>query len=248
LYCADAVTAPSRAFLSDVLALFPSIQERGSFIHNGIDLHELNLPPRKKADSDHQRYLLSIAAFNRKKALDVLLIAFGSVKDVDTSLRLVVVGDGPLRTDLEHLAERLTIRDRIAFVGLKGRAEIAKLLHGCEVFVLPSRSEPFGIVILEAMACGKPVVASAVGGIPEIIEDGITGILVEPDNPIALAKALRALLTDSSLQRSICKKAHERAVSRFQWKHTGAGYLRLFHGLLSQHQGDFSPSSSATTF
>jgi glycosyltransferase involved in cell wall biosynthesis len=95
------------------------------------------------------------------------------------------------------------------------------------------------------MACRKPVVASAVGGIPEIIESGKSGILVDPDNPAGLANALLDLLKDPHLQRSLSNYAYERVVARFQCEHTGAAYERLFHRLISRHQSDFSPSGQS---
>jgi len=163
--------------------------------------------------------------------LDVLIRAFAVVKHGDPGVHLVMVGDGPLRRQHEELARAMGLAGRVEFLGSRGRAEIARLLHGCQVFVLPSRSEPFAIAITEAMACRKPVVASAVGGIPEIIENGKTGILVEPDNPAALANALLNILKDPSLQRSIAGNAYETVVARFQCEHAGAAHESLFAGL-----------------
>jgi glycosyltransferase involved in cell wall biosynthesis len=122
----------------------------------------------------------------------------------------------------------------VTFLGWKGRAQVAELLHGCEVFVLPSRSEPFGIVLLEAMACKKPIIATTVGGIPEIIEDGKTGILVEPDNPDALAKALIALLRNPALRRTIARNGYVTVRERFRCENTGAAYEAAFRNLLAR--------------
>jgi glycosyltransferase involved in cell wall biosynthesis len=105
------------------------------------------------------------------------------------------------------------------------------LLEGCEIFVLPSRSEPFGIVIIEAMACARPVVATAVGGIPEIVEQEKTGILVEPNNPPALAEGLRRVLTDNALQRSLAENAYASVMERFCSSHTGTAYETVFASL-----------------
>jgi len=231
LFSSDAVVAPSKALLQDSLATFPHLSRKAAFIHNGVDLEELSQPLEDTSPLTKERYLLCIAAHNEKKALDVLIRAFAVVKDGDPGIRLVLVGDGPLRPQVEELSKTLGLDGRLEFLGWRGRAEIARLLHGCQVFVLPSRSEPFGIAIIEAMACRKPVVASAVGGIPEIIENGKTGILVDPDNPAALANALLNLLKDPSLQRSISSNAYENVVARFQCEHTGASYERLFAGL-----------------
>lgn len=231
LLSSDAIVAPSRGFLDDCLTQFPHLSRKGTFIYNGVNLQELSQPPNDTPLPTQGRYLLCIAAHNEKKALDVLIRAFAMVKDEDPTIRLLLVGDGPLRRQHEEFARALDLDGRVEFLGWRGRAEIAKLLHGCQVFVLPSRSEPFGIVITEAMACRKPVVASGVGGIPEIIEHGKSGVLVEPDNPAALANALLDLLKDPPLQRSISNNGYARVAARFQCEHTGAAYESLFAGL-----------------
>src|SRR5262249_115107 len=150
-------------------------------------------------------YLLCIAMHNEKKGLDVLLRAFSLLQNTAPSLKLLLVGDGPLRGDLERLALSLGLTDRVQFLGLRGRDEVARLLHEWEVFVLASRCEPLGMGVIGAVACKKPVIATTVGGIPEIIENGKTGLLIEPDNPEALAAALTNVLDNESLRLGIAR-------------------------------------------
>jgi len=176
-----------------------------------------------------------------------MIRAFATVKDAEPSIRLLLVADGPLRANHEELARCLGLDGRVEFLGWRSRAEIAELLHGCQVFVLPSRSESFGIAIIEAMACRKPVVASAVGGILEIIDHGKTGVLVEPDDPSALAHALLDLLKDPSLQRSISSNGYARVTAEFQCEHTGAAYEGLFERLIAPQHKEVSSSAQATT-
>ena len=247
LSSSDAVVTPSKALLQDFLTAFPHLSQKATFIHNGVDLEELNQSLEDTSPPIKERYLLCIATHNEKKALDVLIRAFAIFKDGDPKVRLLLVGDGPLRRQNEELAKALDLDQRVEFLGWRGRAEIARLLHGCEVFVLPSRSEPFGIAILEAMACRKPVVASAVGGILEIIDHGKTGVLVEPDDPPALAHALLDLLKDHSLQRSISSNGYTRVTAQFQCEHTGAAYERLFESLATPQHKEVSFSAQATT-
>src|SRR5262249_37925675 len=164
------------------------------------------------------------------------------------TLKLLLVGDGPLRGELERLALSLGITDRIRFLGLRGRDQVARLIHGCEVFVLPSRSEPFGIVLIEALGCKKPVIATTVGGIPEIIENGKSGILVEPDNPEALAAALTSVLQNESLRLAMACAGNARVREKFSTENTGSSYEALFDGLLTsaektKHDAAASPRS-----
>jgi glycosyltransferase involved in cell wall biosynthesis len=233
VWAADALVAPSRAFLNDSLNVFPAAARKGVVVHNGVDLDELQRSDTAMATEQWQPYILCIAAHNEKKAVDVLLKAFARLTGGPRDLRLLLVGDGPLRLQLEALAQSLSLDDRVTFLGSRERAEVARLLQDCTVFVLPSRSEPFGIVVAEALACRKPVVASAVGGIPEIIESGRTGVLVEPDDPDALAGALARVLGSEALRESIAEAGHQRVRDQFGCDAMSARYGRVYAALLA---------------
>src|SRR5439155_1357888 len=116
-------------------------------------------------------------------------------------------------------------------------------LQRCEVFVLPSREEPFGIVIIEAMACKKPVVASAIGGIPEIVEHEVTGILVEPENPADLTAGLRRVLSDSHLRNRLAENGYHQVMEHFCFYHTGTTYENALASLLGVPQPNRSSAN-----
>lgn len=129
-----------------------------------------------------------------RKGVDVLVEAFARLHAQGTCDRLVLVGAGPLRELLEVQAAALCVSDAVEFAGAVHAGILARLMVAADIFVLPSRSEPLGVVLLEAMACGTPVVASRVGGIPEIVGDGC-GVLVEPDDATTLADGIAAVLS-----------------------------------------------------
>jgi L-malate glycosyltransferase len=228
----DRVIAPSRSFQQDVSNLFPLLKKKTIAIHNSIDLAQFNgISPH--TSKDHQDpYILCIAMHNEKKALDVLIRAFALIQDKERSLKLVLVGDGPLRSQLEDLAVSLKIWDKVEFLGFQGPAQVRNLLHGCELFVLPSRSEPFGIAIIEAMACKKAVIATDVGGIPEIIESGKNGVLVKPNNPCALADAIVTLLCDKALRLKISSQGYVTVRQQFRSEKTGSAYESVFSNIV----------------
>lgn len=191
------VVAPSEAYLTQVVEQFPGLAGRAQFIHNGIRPEEFD-PSRGIPDENRcpERYVLTIAAHNPKKGLDVLIEAFARVAVRHPDVHLLLLGDGPLRSRLEDQASRLGLGDRARFLGTRSRGETIALLRRCAVFVLASRAEPFGLAVLEALAAGRPVVATRVGGIREIVRDGVDGLLVEPDDAEALARALETFLDD----------------------------------------------------
>ena len=232
LSSSDRIIAVSQAFQHDFVSIFPDLQKKSFYIHNGINPDELNISLKLSTRNDQERYILCVAMHNEKKALDVLIRAVALLEDVEPPFKLVLVGDGPLHQQLKDLAVSLGIHKRIAFRGFQGRREVAKLLHGCELFVLPSRSEPFGIAIIEALACRKPVIATSVGGIPEIIEDGRTGLLVEPNDAGALAAALLRVLQDQELRTVLATNGYRTVQERFRSENTGSAYEAVFRDML----------------
>ena len=238
LSSSDLVVGNSLAFRKDFITIFPNLQGKTIFIHNGVDLYELTeLKAEDTRTSDHGQYLLCIAAHNPKKAIDVLIRAFASIEAIAPICKLLLAGDGPLRKQLEELALTLRADKRIEFLGWQTRTEIVKILRGCTAFVLPSRSEPFGIAVIEALACSKPVIATKVGGIPEIIENGKNGILVEPDDTHALAEALTVVLTNPALQKTLAANGYVTVDKFFRCEHTGAAYEAVFADILAMPAG-----------
>jgi len=246
--CSDLIVLPSDAYRRKFIEAFPASRDSTVFIHNAVDPAKFPPVAEETRSIGYPRYILCVADFREDKAIDVLLRAAVPLLRDDPSLTLVLAGDGPLRNELETLALSLDIRHRTMFLGSQGGFEIVNLLQGCELKVLPSRMEPFGIAIIEAMACRKPVVATESGGIPEIVEHEVSGILVEPDNPAALTAALRRVLADAGLRKTIAAKGYATVMERFCSVHNGAAYERTFASLLGVAQSTpQSPSSLATT-
>ncbi len=229
LNSADLLITPSQSTLNDVVAIVPSLARRARFIHNAVDLGEFQ-PAQRTPPSDNP-YVLCVANHNAKKAIDVLLRAFAELGPADGRVELWLVGDGPLRGELEHLARELGLDGRVRFLGARGRDDIRRYMRGCLLFVLPSRAEPFGIVILEALASRKPVVATKAGGIPEIIQDGVTGVLVAPDDPTSLCNAMRGLLRDQAFRERLAEAGYQRVTRHFQWAAAGERYEATFKAL-----------------
>jgi len=148
-----------------------------------------------------------------QKRPDLLVEAFA---ELDETASLVVVGDGPLRPQVEAAVRRSPARDRITLSGFVPHEQVPAVLRSIDLLVLPSIYEETGSVLAEAMACGLPVVASDVGGIPDVVSDGETGILVPPGDVTALTKALDGVLKDASLRTRLGEEARRRSV-RYSW-------------------------------
>ncbi|HSJ07285.1 MAG TPA: glycosyltransferase family 4 protein, partial [Longimicrobiales bacterium] len=148
--------------------------------------------------------------------------------DRGARIRLVVVGDGPEQEALQKRAEAAGVGGDVTFVGNRRPAEVAALLRGSLGFVLASRAEGLPLVVAEAMACGKPVVATRIDGIPDIVSDGETGLLVPPDDPPALADALMAVTGDADLRARMGAAGLARYDEGFTWQSVARRYIELF--------------------
>jgi glycogen(starch) synthase len=148
-----------------------------------------------------------------QKRPDLLVEAFGRMSE---TAHLVVVGDGPLRPRVEEAVRRSPARERIAVTGFVPHSEVPRILASLDVLALPSVYEEMGSILVEAMASGLPVVASRVGGIPDVVEDGGTGLLVPPDDLQALAAALDQVVADPACRRRMAATALERAAG-YSW-------------------------------
>jgi starch synthase len=240
LESAAAVIAVSEGMRADLLGCYPAIAaDRVRVIRNGIDTREYAPDPGtdvlERYGVDPERPLVVfVGRVTRQKGLPVLLRA-ASLFDPET--QLVLCAGQPDTTELAIEVTGLVqdLRETRSGViwlsGMLAKPEVIQLLTHATAFVCPSLYEPLGIVNLEAMGCATAVVASRVGGIPEVVVDGQTGTLVPPDDPAALADAVNALVRDQDLAAAMGKRGRERAIAEFDWASIAAQTVRLYEEL-----------------
>jgi len=210
---ADAVIALTRGMKTEM----QKICSRDIFVvPNGIDLERFDNLPRDEMRGKLQakaddRLIIFVGRFRPEKGVTYLIEAMAIVSQRDQSARLLLVGEGPEEDDLRQLVEQLNLGDVVNFVGQVSHERVPEYMAASDIFVLPSLSESFGIVNLEAMAAGLPVVASKVGGVPEIIQEGENGFLVEPGNPQQIAERVLLLLRNVKLRERISRNNTEKA-------------------------------------
>ncbi len=168
------------------------------------------------------------------KGQDVLVRALARLRDTHPELRVEFVGDGPSRAECERLAAELGVADRCRFVGSVSHDAVFQRMASAAVVVVPSRSEAFGLVNAEALAVGTPVVASRVGGIPEVVRDGVDGFLVPPDDDRLLAERLSLLLSDETLRRQMSGNARQGFLERFEATKCIAEQVRFFERIVER--------------
>ncbi len=209
---ADFVAACSNSLASQVKQISP--EAKVVAVWNGI-----SGPPETIGTRPLEApYLVSVAAFVRKKGHDVLLRAFKQISPSFPDLRLILVGgDGPDRSCVGQLIEELGLASRVRILMNLPHNEIWTWVSHAECFVHSPREEPFGIAVLEAAMLGTPVVTTAVGGIPEYLRDGVDGLTCEPDRPDELAAAIFQTLSKPSAARNRAA-AFQTQASKFTWE------------------------------
>jgi D-inositol-3-phosphate glycosyltransferase len=206
-----------------------------SVVPCGVDLNLFD-PSGPKAARGERRRVVSVGRFVPRKGFDVVVRALPAIPDTE----LVIVG-GPHRSELgrdpeacrlRDLANQLGVADRVQLYGPVAREEMPALLRSADVVACTPWYEPFGIVPLEAMACGVPVVASAVGGMLDTVVHDVTGRLVAPKRHDAVADAINHLMRDEFLRQSLGAAGRDRARSRYSWDRIAADTLRIYDRLV----------------
>jgi glycosyltransferase involved in cell wall biosynthesis len=202
-----------------LLRLYPELKGKIITVHNGIDIqnfqkniihfssqHKIQLRD-KLFNADLKDFIiLSVAALHERKGLKYLIEGFTKVLEHNPKSKLIIVGEGPERKKLEKLIKSLNLDNDVLLIG--EQKNIAKILKSSDLFVLPSIKEAFGLVLVEAMAVGLPVIGTNTGGIPEIIENNKCGRIVEPENSNELAKTIIELMDNAPIRQKLAYVGH----------------------------------------
>jgi glycosyltransferase involved in cell wall biosynthesis len=230
LRLANWVVGVSAAVLEQTREMAPEITPHSGVLYNGV-----NVPPAapKPLNFDAAKIFI-VGRLIPEKAADVALRAFAMITTVFPAARLVLAGDGPERSSLEKLAFGLGLTDSVEFVGLVPPAGIPALLNGATAVVIPSYREGLPSVALEASLMGRPIIASRVGGLPEVVLDGKTGLLVPPGDHEALAKAILFLLKNPRIATDYGAAGRQWVQKTFDFERYVSGYDELYGKIAGQ--------------
>jgi len=241
LSCAEFCVAVSDWSADFLVRTYGPVAERKVVrIYNGLDLAEFPAPERDAAAGARAPLVASVGRLVPKKGYDVLLKSIALLRDAGRPIRAEIIGDGELRDELAREIDRLRLGDIVVMRGAAAHAEVRDLLRRASLFALPARVADDGnrdglpVVVCEAMASGVPVVSTPVVGIPEAVEDGVTGLLVPENDPAALAAAMRDLLEDPARARRFAAAARRRIEQRFDLQQSAARLHALFGDAISR--------------
>jgi glycosyltransferase involved in cell wall biosynthesis len=216
-------------------------REQVVYIPGSVDTEKFRPAPERRPDPHRpERNIICVARLEYSKGIDVLLHAWKRMMltsaewQAQLEPRLLLVGDGVLQPQLKRMVMELNIQDNVEFLGL--RTDIIDLLQQSWGYVLPSRGEGMPNALLEAMACGLPCIATRVSGSEDILVDGVNGLLVESEQPVELAHALRRLVEDADLAQRLAEEGRARVVHNYQLTRIVEQLLYLYRSLLSKGQ------------
>ncbi len=215
-----------------------------SVIPNGVEAatfkNDGNLLLVPATASEERKTILYVGRIVREKGVFTLLEALDELRTREKNIGLVYVGEGPLKEDLAKEVLRRRLGDRVKITGFVDQQRLVALYNSSHVFVLPSHYEPFGMVALEAMASRVPVVVSDVGGLSEIVEDGITGVKVPASDPHALAEGILRVLENPELSERLKENAYQTVQESYRWDLVAEKTLEAYRNILAK------PPSSRT--
>jgi len=237
----DKIVCVSEAVQKFVLEVEGINEKKTLVIYNGVEEPntyetELNANRKSFGISDSDIVVITVASLTPHKGHSVLIDAMHVLTQEYQNLRLLIVGDGHLRNDLAEHVKGLELTRNVVFTGL--RKDICSLLRLSDIFVLPSlEREGLGMVIIEAMACGLPVIGTRLGGIPEVIEENINGFLVTPENPEELAAAMEKLISDKTARTGMGRAGRKIFEEKFTVAKMIENIESLYDGLIKKRFG-----------
>lgn len=228
---ADKITATSRMLTSTTINL-ASVAEKISVIPFGVDI--VLFHPRTKPLEEKTVNIGVVKTLHAKYGIEYLIRAFALVEKKFKDVNLMIVGGGPLRKNLQRLANKLGCAKKIDFIGEISHSQVPEYLKKTDIFVVPSidKSESFGVAAVEASACGIPVIASNIGGLPEVVLHKKTGFLTPPKDHYLLAEAIVKLIENPDLRKKFGEEGRKFVSEHYDWRENCQRMHNLYQTLL----------------
>lgn len=202
-------------------------------VPNGVDLQKFKSQNLKvKSSSQNSKVIITTSRLVYKNGIDILIKAVAELKAKNYKLKVIIVGSGPEDQNLKKLAKNLGLSNEVIFLGHIEPDKIPEYLYQADVFVRPSRSEGLGNSFLEAMAAGLPVIGTAVGGIPDFLEDEVTGLFCKAEDHNDLAEKIKLLLSDSNLSNKLSQNGWQLVEANYSWDVITLKIRDVFNNLL----------------
>jgi glycosyltransferase involved in cell wall biosynthesis len=233
---ADLVVAVSNFVKNEIVEYYRIDSKKIEVVYNGINPKEF-FRRSKNRHKETFPVLLSVGRLNQLKGFDHVLNALNIIVDRCPKIMQIIVGEGPGEKSLKNYCTKHSLLKNVKFISQVNTEELNKLYSSCDLFIHVPTYEPFGMVVIEAMACGAPVVTSATGGVPEIVDDA--GIVIPDINPSRLANTVLSLLNSEDKRRELSNNAVERA-KEFEWEKIALLYNLILKKIVENKSDAYS--------
>jgi len=231
------VVVCSEAMKKEIEKIFQTPQDKIRVINNGLDIKDTKISkeiPRTSFASPEEKIVLFVGRLVPEKGVQVLIEAMAGVLAFEPKTKLIIAGKGPYEDALKELARRKGLEDRVKFLGFIADEERDALYRYADTIVFPSLYEPFGIVALEGMIAGNPVVVADTGGLSEIIKHEVNGLKCLPGNADSLAEQIIRTFRDKALVNRLVKKAREDVINKYSWDGIAQQTLNLYLEIIEE--------------
>jgi len=241
-YESHAIITVSNSIKEEICSIFNVPWDKVNVIYNGINPEEFDIPMNEQEKNNfklsigiqpHEKMILFVGRLVYQKGVEYLIRAVPDIIKNHPNSKVVIAGSGDMRGYLEDLAFQLGCRDKIIFLGYIRGQMLKKLYKSSDLTVIPSIYEPFGIVALEAMAAGSPVIASAVGGLKEIIHHEYNGVTVYPKNPDSIAWGVNRVLSDEGFREWIVSNAKKDVYNKYSWEAVAHNTIDVYNKVIN---------------
>lgn len=232
LNSSDTITAVSNSVANELAKEYGIQKERIEIINNGVNETIFEPNYNNEKNEKHEKYILTVGRLAYRKGLLDFIECGKYVCNRYSDIKFIIVGEGILRNRLQRTVKNFGLENRFIFKGHVTKAELIRLYQNATVYVMPSYYEGLPTVLLEAMSCGLPVVATAVSGNVDVVSSGKNGMLVPPKSPKDLANAISILLDNDDLRKKLGKNARKTVEENYTWKITSDKIMEIYNHLL----------------
>lgn len=222
---ANLVTVISPFFIKNLIDLYPPVKDKIFSISMGIDTNLFFFQPNR---NNEEPKLLFVGRLSPVKGVNYLIRALPRILEKFPKARLEIVGYGSQEKELKALVKNLSLENKIIFSGGVVNKELPKYYHKSSVYILPSLVEGLPVAIMEAMACGCPVIATSVGGVTDLIENNVTGLLIIPKSVDEISQSVIKILSDKTLRENIIRNARKKIEENYEWNIIASKFENLY--------------------
>lgn len=223
---ANLVTVISPLFIKNLIDLYPPVKDKIFSISMGIDANLFFFQPHRNNNKEPK--LLFVGRLSPVKGVNYLIRALPGVLEKFSKVRLEIIGYGAQEKELKALVKNLSLENKITFIGPVPNRELPKYYQHSFCYILPSIVEGLPVAIMEAMACGCPVIATSVGGVRDLIENNVTGLLISPKSVDEISQSVIRLLSDKILRENIIQNARKKIEENYEWNIIASKFEKLY--------------------